>query len=614
MLAELWIYLASALVVFCLLAGWRSALFPLAKRAFLIHTILLCLAFAALLWAHFNNQFTVDAVASNSYIDLPIYYKLSASWASQQGSLLLWLCLQALIAQTLIHAVARFDGRFQQHILLTLAMLQLGLLLFALIGKSPFASAPLYEGVPYSIFGHDLNPMLQDPLMAIHPPLLYIGYISFSASFALIIAALLAANTLQALKNSQALLRRYNLLAVAFLTIGIGFGSLWAYRELGFGGFWFWDAVENASLIPWLLAVALLHALGSPSKKLLTWQAILSAGGYLSCLFGTFVVRSGLLLSVHNFANDPRQALLLLLWLTVVIVATALLLALKLPQLAHAGALKFKVWLLLGNTVLFAGATFTVVLGTLAPLLYQFFGKEITVGSAYFNSFMPYFAALLLFGLLAQFLESLHNKTRAVVIFIPLLAALSAGFYFLLDVWWQSANAISAFLLALLLLAALAQVGLWAQKRRKLPMLLAHLAIIVISLSITISSDYSRSYSVLLGAHQSASVGGMELKLVDIQNQPRTRYPVQSQWLKIAINGQKPITAILNHHILSDSTMREIALDSNWARDIYLVAGQEHDHKWLLHIQYKPLQRWLWLGAALLFAAFLLAILKGKAK
>src|SRR6056297_2183906 len=410
--------------------AWRRNVTAMALAPGLALGILcfVSIAYVCLTWAFVNDDFSVKVVAANSNSLLPLMYKFSALWGNHEGSLLLW----ALILALWTAAVATFSRGLPllmlARVLSVMGAVGVGFLSFSLLTSNPFAR--LLPGTPAD--GSDLNPLLQDPGLIIHPPLLYMGYVGFSVAFAFAIAALLGGKLDAAWARWS---RPWTTVAWAFLTLGIALGSWWAYYELGWGGWWFWDPVENASFMPWLVGTALVHSLAVTEKRGLfkSWTLLLAITAFSLSLLGTFLVRSGVLVSVHAFATDPARGLFILIFLALVVGGSLTLYALRAPAVGSRISFAWlsRETLLLVNNVVFLVATLTVLFGTLFPLIMDALGEgKYSVGPPYFNMiFVPLMAVLIPFmgiGPLSRWKKDSAARWRAELL-VPALAALALG-------------------------------------------------------------------------------------------------------------------------------------------------------------------------------------------
>ncbi|MDX1655083.1 MAG: heme lyase CcmF/NrfE family subunit, partial [Candidatus Competibacteraceae bacterium] len=363
--------------------GWMAVARPAAQAQF----GLLALSFICLAWAFAANDFSVLYVANNSNSALPLQYRLSAVWGAHEGSLLLWVLMLAGWGWAVAHFSRDLPEVFAARVLGVMGLTSIGFLLFTLLTSNPFER--LFPAAPD---GRDLNPLLQDPGLIFHPPLLYMGYVGFSVAFAFAVAALLGGR-LDATWARWS--RPWTVVAWLFLTLGITLGSWWAYYELGWGGWWFWDPVENASFMPWLVGTALIHSLAVTEKRgaFKAWTVLLAIAAFSLSLLGTFLVRSGVLTSVHAFATDPERGLFILLLLGIVVGGSLVLYALRAPKVAGGGSFELlsKETLLLLNNVMFTVAAAAVLLGTLYPLIVDALGLgKLSVGPPYFETvFLP---------------------------------------------------------------------------------------------------------------------------------------------------------------------------------------------------------------------------------
>lgn len=638
---SLWLALACAVIqagaAVMGLQRSRTVYDSLAQRALSVHTLLMMLACAGLVNAFLKDDFSLLTVANHSHVDLPVFYKCTALWAGHEGSIVLWLLVTSLYAWLTVHSVKKNINqtkhsvrRFTRWVVLLFALLQTGFLLFCLFTSNPFTPAPMQGGLPYTLFGASLNPILQDPLMAIHPPILYAGYVGFVAPCVLIMAYLASTKrdsnkTLQI--NVFLLLKRWMLIAWSFLTLGIGLGSFWAYYELGWGGFWFWDPVENASLMPWLLAVAGIHSLNASIKygRLKKLSALLAVSAFCCTLVGTFIVRSGLLSSVHTFSNDPSRGVVLLVLVGVFCLFVFALLFYTLERLVDAPfnekhGLKASSILLL-NAVLFISACFTVMLGTLAPIVYQlFFNQIITVGAPYFNAFLPYFVVMCLVMMVVASLLSRHTARLSKVRMVLLSACVMSLVCFAThtafgDIHWV-ANSILTLIVVSLVMHVWPHVftsesAPCSKAPFKISMHLAHTGFMVMCVGVLISTSYGVSSFQKITRGVPFNVAGYEFiwhSTNDVRQHPTHPHYTLNLHLtdghkRIELNPQKRI------YPTRETTTSETAIHSEWGKDIYAVMGDSSDGEtWVVNIQYKPMIRWLWVGVLMMCCAGFIAV------
>ncbi|MFE8069540.1 heme lyase CcmF/NrfE family subunit [Marinobacteraceae bacterium S3BR75-40.1] len=597
---------------------------PLATGQF----VFLALAFGCLAYAFLVDDFSVQYVANNSNSLLPWYYKFSAVWGSHEGSLLLWMLI--LGGWTL--AVAAFSRNLPQEmvarVLSVMGMVAFGFGLFVLATSNPFLR--FVEQVPTD--GADLNPLLQDIGLIMHPPMLYMGYVGFSVVFAFAIAALSTGRLDAAWARWS---RPWTTVAWAFLTTGIALGSWWAYYELGWGGWWFWDPVENASFMPWLAGTALIHSLAVTEKRgvFKSWTVLLAIIAFSLSLLGTFLVRSGVLTSVHAFATDPERGLFVLVLLGVTLIGSLVLYALRAPVVrsrAHFGTLSREMFLLVNN-VLLVVALLVVLVGTLYPLVMDYLGLgKLSVGPPYFNSlFVP--IACVTGLLLGVGIFSRWKRTVSDRLFWKLL--LPAGCSVLVAAavpfWMGEPHSWGAFIG--LLVATWVAVATFRDlfdkasgKRRSFwsgmgklsrsywGMVLGHLGLAVSIAGVTVVSGYSVERSVRLAVGQSADVGGYEWRFESLRQVEGPNYQADRATISIWEGGDKVSTLYpekRRYHV-QRNVMTEAGIDAGFLRDLYVALGEplEQQGEWAVRVQYKPLVRWVWLGGVLMALGGFMAV------
>ncbi|GHD28959.1 heme lyase CcmF/NrfE family subunit [Halioglobus pacificus] len=578
--------------------------------------VFVAISFAVLTVAFLQDDFSVKVVASNSNSLLPSMYKFSAVWGNHEGSLLLWV----LILAGWTAAVALFSSQLPltmlARVLSVMGFIGVGFMSFSLFTSNPFER--LLPGTPAD--GNDLNPLLQDPGLIIHPPLLYMGYVGFSVAFAFAIAALLGGRLDAGWARWS---RPWTNVAWAFLTFGIMLGSWWAYYELGWGGWWFWDPVENASFMPWLAGVALLHSLAVTEKRGLfkSWTVLLAIFTFSLSLLGTFLVRSGVLTSVHAFAADPERGLYILVFLAIVVGGSLTLYALRAPTVSSRVTFGWvsRESLLLVNNVVFSVATLTVLFGTLFPLFMDALGQgKYSVGPPYFNAvFLPLMALLVPFmgvGPLSRWksdtgsrwLRDLALPAVAVVVCsltLPLLGA--DGF----NLWVALA----------LLLAGWLAVGLLRDlrdKTRNAPslarglarlapsywgMVMAHLGFAMTIIGVVATSQYSVERDLKMVPGQVETVAGYTFRFDDLAAVRGPNYVADEARLSVTQDGEHVVNLApqKRRYLASGSIMTEAAIDPGLWRDLYVAMGEPVGEQgaWAIRLHYKPMVRWMWLGA-----------------
>ncbi len=603
--------------------SWVALARPLAWAQFLF----LALAFATLMHAFLVDDFSVLYVANHGNTQLPEIYKISAVWGAHEGSLLLW----ALILGGWTMAVSLFARNLPDEVLArvlaVMGMVSIGFLSFLLFTSNPFERV-----FPVPVEGGELNPLLQDPGLAIHPPMLYMGYVGMSVAFAFAIAALLGGRLDAAWARWS---RPWTLVAWVFLTIGIVLGSWWAYAELGWGGWWFWDPVENASLMPWLAGTALVHSLAVTEKRgaFKRWTVLLALLGFSLSLLGTFLVRSGVLTSVHAFASDPERGLFILLFLLLVIGGSLLLYAVRAPGISRGGgfATVSRESLLLGNNVLLVLMTALVLIGTLAPLLYDAMGwGKISVGFPWFNSmlvtFMPLMVVLMGIGPLTRWKQQDPNellRRLRLALALSVAAGIAAAVPLLGDNWSLGlALGLSVWLVSTLLtglflrlrgkggLRALAADLSARGGRSYYGMWVAHLGVAFFILGITVATQFDIEKDQRMSPGQSFELAGYRLQFDGVVEAQGPNYAAQRGTIRVFRDSKQ--IAVLHPekrvYQVQRKPMTEAGVDPGFMRDIYVSLGEPLPNgDWSLRLYYKPLVRWIWFGGLLIGAGGLLA-------
>ncbi len=593
-------------------AGWMA----MARGAAGGQLLFVAIGFLALVWSFAVNDFSVMNVAEHSSRRLPLEYRITAAWGSHEGSFLLWSLLMSAWTFALV-----LLGRKMPADLHARAIAILGLLSFFFLAYLLFTSNPFMRLHPPPADGSDLNPLLQDPGMIIHPPLLYMGYVGFAVAFAFAIAALISGKLDAAWARW---VRPWTLMAWVFLTLGIMVGSWWAYYELGWGGWWFWDPSENASLMPWLAGTALLHSLMATEQRgaLRVWTVFLALIAFSLSLVGTFLVRSGVLSSVHAFALDPLRGLFILIFLFILVGASLTLFARRAGAIKTAGdfgMVSRETALLTGNVLLLT-ALATVLLGTLYPLILDAFGLgKISVGPQYFNAvFVPMMApVLVLLGIApwmrwgSESLPELFQRVRW-----QALAALSIGLVlpFAFDAWrWQAALGLA--LAAWMILATVA--GLLTRRRAAggLPlsaygMGCAHVGLAIGIVGMGLVSAYQSEKTVAMENGDTATLGRYEFVFRGAKEVPGPNYSAMRGTLEVRKNGQAfaTLTPEKRIYLKSKMMMTEAAIRYGFAGDVYVAMGEPlPGGVWSMQLYLKPFVGWLWGGALLMALGGLLA-------
>ena len=607
--------------------AWRgnAVLISLARPSVAGQAVFVVLAFALLTYAFLTQDFSVAYVAQNSNLALPWYYRFSAVWGAHEGSLLLWV----LILNVWSVAVAAFSRKLPDalmaRVLGVLGFISFGFLLFTILTSNPFL-----RHIPALADGNDLNPILQDPGLIMHPPMLYTGYVGFSVAFAFAIAALLGGELDVAWVRWA---RPWTNVAWAFLTLGISLGSWWAYYVLGWGGWWFWDPVENASFMPWLVGTALIHSQAVTEKRgsFRAWTLLLSIFAFSLSLLGTFLVRSGVLTSVHAFASDPKRGMFILAFLGAVVGGSLLIYALRAPRVA--GGKPFRLLsretLLLTNNLLFTCAAAMVLLGTLYPLIGDAIGAgRISVGPPYFGFMF-------------------------VLLMLPIVCLMPFGPFFRWAAadWRASARALRPALALAIVAAVLAKIlapdtslrglagvagslwvalgiALYALKRLRdapagrrftpemLGMIVAHFGVACFLAGVLITEATSVESDLRFNRDETKNVGGLDFRFRGVQRAQGPNYIADEGTIEVTRDGQWVATLHpqKRQYTGGGQVQTKSDIDPGLTRDLYVALGEPLDEArqgtgaWAVRVYVKPFVRWIWLGGLLMmFGGFLAA-------
>jgi cytochrome c-type biogenesis protein CcmF len=595
--------------------SWMAVAIPAAAG----QAVFAVVALASLAWSFLQNDFSVTYVATNSNSALPDVYRFAAVWGGHEGSLLLWVVLLSVWTAAVAALSRGIPREISARIIGVMGFVSAGFILFVLVTSNPFTRA-----FPAPADGNDLNPLLQDPAMALHPPLLYTGYVGFSVAFAFAVAAMLAGRIDQQWARWA---RPWTTAAWAFLTCGIALGSWWAYYELGWGGWWFWDPVENASFMPWLVGTALIHSLAVTEKRGLFKGStlLLAIGAFSLSLLGTFLVRSGVLVSVHAFASDPARGLFILGYLAVVIGVALALYARRAPKLdREIGFRPFsRETFLLVNNILLVVAAGLILLGTLYPLALDALNMgKISVGPPYFETVF----LLPMLPLLAAVGVGMHTAWRAADAWAvgrrlrwAALGALLAG---VLVPWLvygggslltMVGTAAGVWLvLASLTDPASAAMGRGPRLTRGMVgMQVAHLGLGLCVIGITITSSFSIMADQRIAPGETLRLGEYELRFIGISPVQGPNYEGLRGEMEISRNGE-PVAVVHPEkrlYTVRSSPMTEAGIDGGWRRDLFVALGDDlGEGAWSVRLQYKPLVRFIWLGALVMACGGLLAI------
>lgn len=603
--------------------SWMALARPVVQGQF----VFISIAFGCLAYSFISNDFSVLNVASNSNSELPLHFRLAATWGSHEGSLLLWALLLAGWSVAVSVFSRQLPDDMVARVIGILGLVSVGFLLFMLFTSNPFDRL-----LPAALEGSDLNPLLQDPGMVMHPPMLYMGYVGFSVAFAFAIAALLSGQLDAAWARWS---RPWTTAAWVFLTIGIMIGSWWAYYELGWGGWWFWDPVENASFMPWLVGTALIHSLAVTEKRgsFKSWTVLLAISTFSLSLLGTFLVRSGVLTSVHAFATDPARGVFILVFLVVVVGFSLTLFAWRAPKVGLGGSFQIvsRESMLLANNVLLLVAAGSVILGTLYPLLMDALNLgKISVGPPYFEAvFVPLMApAIFLIGLgpIARWkqanLPSLIVRLRwafAISIVSALIAPFFMGewkplvsFGLLLAFWVITSIFVN---IKHRLQQSSGQGGLFSrlsrQSRSFYGMHCAHLGIAVFIIGVALVNGYEIEKDVRMEIGSHVSINEYKFRFNGTTDVVGPNYRAIRGEVEV-LKDDKKIRVMYPEkrtYNASGMVMTEAAIDTGLFRDLYVAMGEPLDNDaWIIRVYHKPFVDWIWLGCILMALGGFLAI------
>jgi cytochrome c-type biogenesis protein CcmF len=584
---------------------WMSVARPAVTGQF----VFVAMAFGCLVYSFVNNDFSVLYVARNSNSNLPLFYKVAALWGAHEGSLLLWISILSLWSLAVAALSRQLPASFSSRVLGIMGLISGGFLLFTLWTSNPFERL-----MPAAQDGADLNPVLQDFALAIHPPMLYTGYVGFSVAFAFACAAMLEGKLDQTWAKWT---RPWTIFAWVFQTIGIALGSWWAYYELGWGGWWFWDPVENASFMPWLVGTALIHSLSVTEKRGIfkSWTLLLAIFAFSLSLVGTFLVRSGVLVSVHSFATDPTRGLYILAFLVITIGGSLTLYAWRAPKLYVPGGFELfsREFFLLVNNVILVSVAALVLWGTLSPLVYELLkiGK-ISVGP-------PVFAVMFLVPMLPLMISlaiGMHSAWRRG----KLLTAAR-------PLWWMLAAAVALALSLQLGYGKIHWVGLvgvvfgaWIilsslleplQRLRRgqtltaglMGMVIAHAGVGVFAIGASGVESYKIEKDVALKPGMAYSIAGYDFRFIKAVDVRGPNYDAVQATVEVT-RGGKLVTTLepqKRHFWVQQTDNSQAAISVNWARDLFVAMGNPlGEGAWSMRIQYKPLVRYIWLGAIIM--------------
>jgi cytochrome c-type biogenesis protein CcmF len=600
---------------------WMAVARPAAQAQFLF----LLISTACLAYAFLHDDFSVLYVASNSNTALPPQYKFSAVWGAHEGSLLIWALMLAGWGAAVSWFSRAVPEQVVARVLAVMGLVSIGFLLFMLLTSNPFERL-----FPAPVEGRDLNPLLQDPGLVIHPPMLYMGYVGFAVAFAFAIAAMLGGRLDAAWARWS---RPWTTIAWVFLTLGIALGSWWAYYELGWGGWWFWDPVENASFMPWLVGTALMHSLAVTEKRgtFKLWTVLLAVFTFSLSLLGTFLVRSGVLTSVHAFATDPERGVFVLLFLLVVIGSSLALFAWRAPQIRSSGTFDLfsrESGLLVNNVLLLVTAC-SVLLGTLYPLILDALNMgKISVGPPYFNSvFIPLMAPVAMLvgvGAMARWKKAdVGHLIRSLR--IPLIASLVLGLAWPAVVMdrYEPAAAFGMVLAFWVMLSNLTNLierargpqgllkGLMKTPRAFWGMTLGHLGIAVFIVGVTLTSLYSIEKDVKMSPGETYEAGGYTFYFDSVHDEEGPNYTASRGTFIVSKEGRQVAWMNTEKRVYRVQTMpmTEAAIDPGLTRDLYIALGEPvgDTGAWAVRIYHKPYIRWIWMAGLFMAVGGILA-------
>ena len=596
----------------------RFALMAVGRPAAQGQFFFILVSYVCLTWAFIQSDFSVQLAASNSHSATPLMYKITGVWGNHEGSLLLWAMSLSLWTVAVTVFSRHLPEAFVARVLGVLGWVSVGFLSFLLVTSNPFDRL-----LPAVGEGRDLNPLLQDPGMIIHPPLLYMGYVGFSVAFAFAIAALLTGRLDAAWARWS---RPWTTVAWVFLTAGIAIGSGWAYYELGWGGWWFWDPVENASFMPWLLGTALMHSLAVTEKRgaFRSWTVLLAISAFSLSLLGTFIVRSGVITSVHAFATDPKRGLFILALLVIVIGVSLLLYAWRAPKLGGGGSFSLvsRETSLLGNNVLLSVASASVLLGTMYPLFLDALGMgKISVGPPYFEAvFIPLMTPVVVLMMFGPFLrwkdDDLNAAVRKVAPTFIASVLIGLGTAYAVDhVTWRTVLGLA--LAAWVVLASIqllagriterAGAGMGARLRSITAawwgMWLAHLGVGVFIIGVTLVGSLDANLDVKMQNGQRAELAGYTFTFRGVQDADGPNYDAARATIDVTREGRAiaTLTPEKRMYLAQGMPMTEASIDIGAFRDVYVSLGEQiEDGTWIVSLYYRPFISWIWLGCTLM--------------
>ena len=585
---------------------------------------LLLASFVCLILSFLYDDFSLKYVSSNSNSSLPFYYKISATWAGHEGSMLLWCLILSFWMYLASKYSKSLDGRFRNSFLSILGLLNIGFLIFL-----AFTSNPFERNISIPIDGKDLNPLLQDFGLIIHPPMLYMGYVGLSVVFSFAVACLIHRDFSPELARW---IRPWALASWSFLTLGIALGSWWAYYELGWGGWWFWDPVENASFMPWLITTALIHSLITCEQKSMfkNWTIILAILAFSLSVLGTFLVRSGILISVHSFANDPARGIYILLFLAVILGA-ALYIYFKNSSFMNDN-LKFKLLsresFFLINNILLVTATFTILLGTIYPLILDLLGLEkISIGTPYYNAvFLPIMTPAIILAGYVPLMLYLKNKRnfellKHIYLSVGIILLFTLPSIYFLDEY-NMLVLLGIFIFVWVICNLIYYIYKMYEEsnnmnllKNKLGMIFSHIGLAVFVLGATIVESNNLEQELVMSPGQVVKLKNYQFKLNQLSEYEGPNYTSVKADFVIYRNDQIIAEVFPEKRLYNSSEMpmTEAGIAPKINGDLYITLGNLiSENKWSVRIYFKPMVRLIWLGAILMFIGGIISILTRK--
>ena len=580
-------------------------------------TFFVLISFFSLIYAYVISDFSNYNVFQNSHSDKPLIYKIAGSWGNHEGSILLWICVISLYC-FLFSFEKNLDKDFKRFTLMIQNILFSFFAIFVIFTSNPFLinSVDVDQGL-------GLNPILQDPALAIHPPLLYLGYVGYSLIFSLAISALFIKN----INNYWLIiLKKWSLISWTFLTCGIALGSYWAYYELGWGGWWFWDPVENVSLMPWITGLALVHSLFmvKADQILKKWIIFLSILCFSLSIFGTFLVRSGILTSVHSFASDASRGLFILLIFFIITGFGFLVFLINFPKNEKKLDLLFinKTSALIINNVLMIIATTTILLGTIYPIAIEVLtNKRISVGGPYFNStvlpiLLPGFLLMSIAPILSWQSNRIKRNKIYVVSFILLSVVLILQSYFTyFNTWGFLGMLLGSWIILASILSIITsyKIKLNLKYLKNINSFVAHIGVGILILGVTCSSVFQTENNFLMKKGDEIKINDQTvIKLQDIKFTNQSNYQSLRAFFEIKKNNLKKgvIEAGKNYYFVSKTITTEAGIFHDWLRDIYIILGNEDNNEWFIKIYNNPLVSFIWLGVLIMIYSGIIGIIK----